>query len=59
MSTNEPWTYEADHHEDYGGADVYHHVVSGDRHIAEVEREDDARLIVEAVNRLLGQRGAQ
>jgi hypothetical protein len=47
------WEYEAEAHEDHGGADVYHHIVSGDRHIAEVETEADARLIVEAVNATL------
>lgn len=44
-----PWTYEAEHHEDHSGADIFHHVVAGKRHIAEVATEDDARLIVRAV----------
>lgn len=43
------WTYEADHAVDMQGADVFHHIVSGERHIAEVETEADARFILRAV----------
>ena len=42
----EPWTYEAEKYENHGGADVFHHVVAGTRHIAEVEVEEDARQII-------------
>lgn len=44
-----PWTYEADHVADVQGMDVFHHIVSGDRHVAEVETEADARHILRAV----------
>ena len=46
------WTYMPEIHEDMCGADTIHHIVSGDRHIAQVESEEDARLIVRAVNAL-------
>lgn len=48
--SDRPWAHEIEFHEDYGGADTYHHVVCGERHIAEVPTEADARLIVNAVN---------
>ncbi len=44
-----PWTYEVDHHVDHGGADVYHHVVAGERHICEVQTGADALRITQAV----------
>lgn len=47
---SESWTYEADHAQDHGGADTFHHIVCGERHIAEVATEADARLIIAAVN---------
>lgn len=52
-ASNAPyWSYEAEVHKDHGGADVFHHIVCGDRHVAEVETEADAHLIVGAVNGL-------
>ena len=48
--SGEAWTYEPEHAEDHGGADTFHHIVSGERHIAEVGTAADARLIVAAVN---------
>jgi hypothetical protein len=44
--SDEPWTYEPEKYENHGGADVFHHVVAGTRHIAEVETEEDAHRIV-------------
>ena len=52
---DEPWAYEAEHHQDREGADHFHHVVAGERHIAEVETEAIARLVVTAVNALRAQ----
>lgn len=40
------WRYEAEHQQDMGGADTFHHVVDGDRHVAEFEREEDAKRVV-------------
>lgn len=48
-----PWTYESENHADHSGADTFHHVVAGERHIGEIETEADARLIVRAVNAYL------
>lgn len=55
MERAEAWTYEVDHHEDHGGSDDYYHVVCGDRYIAEVQTEEEARLIVAAVNKLMAE----
>lgn len=50
-TTATPWAYEADMVQDHGGEDVFHHIVSGERHVAEVDNEADAHFIVEAVNK--------
>lgn len=44
------WTYAPEDAHDLGGADTIHHIVDGDRHVAEVATREDAQTIVAVVN---------